>query len=108
VEGWLKQNTVDFMVIIHDDLELPLGEMKRKETGSAAGHNGVRSIHLTLGTQDIPRLRIGIGRPPEGKAVDQYVLESFSSEEEESISQNVIPKALQALDDIVTARLSPE
>lgn len=73
------------ILVIHDDLDLPPGEMKLKASGSASGHNGVRSIIAHLKTDRFPRLRIGIGRPfphkpttPEEEAiVSQFVLEPF-------------------------------
>lgn len=73
------------ILVIHDDLDLPPGEMKIKASGSASGHNGVRSIIAHLKTDRFPRLRVGIGRPfphkpttPEEEAiVSQFVLEPF-------------------------------
>ena len=83
VMQYLRYNEVEHknIIIIHDDLELPLGEIKFQESGSAKGHNGVRSIHEYLGTLDIPRLRIGIGRPEDQKPIDVFVLEKFTEEE---------------------------
>ena len=73
--------------MVHDGLELPLGEWKFQEGGSAKGHNGVRSVQISLGTQEIPRLRLGIGRPSIGKDVSDYVLEKFTAEEEEVVEK---------------------
>lgn len=81
-------------LIIHDDLELPLGSLKIKPDGSARGHNGVRSIHQALGTQNIPRLLLGIG-PPVGPT-EEFVLSKFTPDEEEKITQ-MIPPASQLL-----------
>lgn len=69
------------MLIIHDDLELPLGEVRRVEGGSAKGHKGVRSIQEALGTNNIPRLRLGIGRERVGESVHDFVLEKFEASE---------------------------
>lgn len=69
------------VLVIHDDLELPLGEVAVKETGSAHGHNGVRSIHQALGTDELRRVRIGIGRPLDDTPVDAFVLQRFTPEE---------------------------
>ncbi len=72
------------LLVIFDDMSLPVGKIRLRSKGSSGGHNGVKSIIQHLGTQDFPRLRIGIGQPPssaeENGAVD-YVLSRFSSRE---------------------------
>jgi len=67
-------------LVIHDELDLPLGRMKFKQGGGTAGHNGLSSIVQELGTDDFARLRLGIGRPV-GEQVRDYVLSPFSPEE---------------------------
>lgn len=84
------------IVIVHDDIELLFGEIKFVEGGSARGHKGVRSVQENLGTKDIPRLRLGIGRPPMGVDVSDYVLQNFTAEEEEIISQ-LWPRIIKTL-----------
>lgn len=68
------------MLVVSDDLALPLGKLRLRPSGSAGGHNGLRSIAAHLGTQEIPRLRIGIGAAVRGETVD-YVLGRFEEEE---------------------------
>lgn len=68
--------TPDDLWVVHDDIELPLGEVQTKTGGSAKGHNGLRSIDQCLG-QDYHRVRCGIGRPIHGE-VAAYVLSNFS------------------------------
>lgn len=68
-------------VIVHDDLEVPFGEVRFQQGGGLGGHNGLRSVKQQLGTQDFFRLRLGIGRPPRGD-VASFVLSRFSSDEE--------------------------
>ena len=92
---WRPTPPLGRTLIIHDELELPLGEFRLKEAGSARGHKGVRSIHDALGTQNIPRLLLGIGPKPTSNA-SEYVLENFSPAEEEKITQ-LIPKILATL-----------
>jgi peptidyl-tRNA hydrolase, PTH1 family len=75
------------ILVVHDDLELPLGETKIQVTGSAHGHNGVRSIHEYLGDTEVPQLRIGIGRPVNAVPVDKFVLSTFSPEEKRILQQ---------------------
>lgn len=67
--------------VAHDELELPLGEVKVQRTGSAHGHNGMRSIHEYLGDMDVPQVRIGIGRPSDTTPIDKFVLSTFTPEE---------------------------
>jgi PTH1 family peptidyl-tRNA hydrolase len=68
------------IIVIHDELEFPFGVIRVKLGGGSAGHNGLKSIHSSLGTQAFLRLRVGIGRPRRG-GVSSYVLAPFSSDE---------------------------
>ncbi len=68
------------LLVICDDLDLPLGNIRLRDRGGAGGHKGMRSIISSLGTQSLPRLRIGIGRP-EGAPAERYVLQDFSPDE---------------------------
>lgn len=74
----------DHILVIHDELELPLGRLKFKRGGGEAGHRGLLSISEWLDTRDYPRLRFGIGRPSEpSDTISDYVLRPPSPEEEE-------------------------
>ena len=73
------------ILIVHDDLDLPLGRVRVARGGGAGGHKGVSSIMEHLGTRDFPRLKMGIGRPEEGEAVDEYVLSPFSPQENDLV-----------------------
>lgn len=73
------------MLVVLDDHALPLGRLRLRLGGSSAGHNGLESIFVHFGTDEIPRLRIGIGSPPAGASVD-YVLGRFFEEEQPIIS----------------------
>jgi peptidyl-tRNA hydrolase, PTH1 family len=77
---WFKTDLEDLLVI-YDDLDLPFGEIRIRPKGSPAGHNGLSSIIEHLGSQEVPRLRVGIGRPPHGDTIS-YVLSRFRPEEE--------------------------
>jgi peptidyl-tRNA hydrolase, PTH1 family len=68
------------LIVIHDDLDIPFGRVKLKEGGGHAGHNGLRSMLQELGGGQFVRVRVGIGRPLHGDAAD-YVLSSFSRDE---------------------------
>lgn len=75
------------VIIIYDDMALPVGKIRIRERGSAGGHNGMKSIISHLGTQEFPRIRVGIGEPPHS-GVD-FVLSSFSKEERPDIDEAV-------------------
>ena len=68
------------ILVVHDEIELPLGTVSLKYSGGLAGHNGLRSIKASLGTADFWRLRFGVGKPASGD-VAGYVLSPFSSDE---------------------------
>lgn len=83
------------LLVVHDEVELPLATISLKYSGGLAGHNGLRSIKEAMGSQDFWRLRIGIGRPAPKteKNVDMasYVLSRFSPEEEDALYRNMTP-----------------
>lgn len=85
--NWYKVKP-DEMLVIVDDLDLPFGRLRLRPGGSAGGHNGLRSITRDIGTEDFPRLRVGIGRPnhPGGRAIG-HVLGAFSAEEKAQADQ---------------------
>ena len=90
---WYKSPSAR-VLIIHDDLDLPLARIRVRRDGSSGGHNGLKSIIAELGTQGFPRLRVGIGRPSRGDPID-YVLDDFDSEQLPAIEA-----ACQWVDDI--------
>lgn len=89
--------TAKDILVIYDDLDLPVGKIRLREKGSAGGHNGMKSIIQHLGTQDFARLRIGIDKNPLYQTAD-YVLGKFLKQEEDQIIQ-AIRKAQQAAQD---------
>ena len=96
--------SLDELIIIHDDLDLPLGKIRIRRGGSSGGHNGIESIIAQLGDKDFTRIKVGIGRPPlsESSTEDKeaevvaYVLNDFTPEEKETTTQ-VIPKVSEAI-----------
>ncbi len=83
------------LLVIYDDLDLPLGKIRIRRSGSSGGHNGIKSIMAELGSEDFSRIRIGIGRPePEPDAAEDivrnHVLSDFTPEEEKVVS-GIIP-----------------
>ncbi|QOR47350.1 aminoacyl-tRNA hydrolase [Trueperella pecoris] len=88
------------LIVIHDDLDLPFGQLKLKRGGGAGGHNGLKSISQSLGTQDYIRLRFGIGRPPGRQDPADFVLSDFSSSENKEIDL-LIALAADAVEDVL-------
>jgi PTH1 family peptidyl-tRNA hydrolase len=83
------------ILVIYDDLDLPLGTIRLRPEGGSGGHKGMRSIIEALGSQAFPRLRVGIGRPSGNDAVS-YVLSDFSADEQITL-ESVYEKVLAAV-----------
>lgn len=77
------------LLVVHDDMDLDLGRKRIRLQGSSGGHRGVQSIIDSLGTEEFARLRIGIGRPPEGVDPMDFVLGAFMPAEEEVMNGSV-------------------
>ncbi len=84
------------LLVVYDDMDLPLGAIRLRPKGGAGGHRGMQSIIDALGRQDFPRLRFGIGRPARGDPVD-YVLGEFS-EEEKAVMALAFERALDLVE----------
>lgn len=75
------------VLVIFDDLDLPLGVVRLRASGGSGGHNGMKSIIVQLGSNEFARLRVGIGRPPGRMDPAAYVLQDFSTQQLEIMSQ---------------------
>ncbi len=95
VYRWYKP-PLEELLVVYDDLDLPLGALRFRLHGGAGGHNGMKSIIQHLGTEKFKRLRIGIGRPPGEMEVSRYVLQPFSAQESHEI-KGAIETATEAL-----------
>lgn len=103
---------LDDLIVIHDDLDLPLGKIRIRHGSGSGGHKGIDSIIYSLGSQDFSRLRVGIGRPgvpPSYTPISEddiiaYVLNDFTAEEKQIISQ-VIPRVSEAIYYLLTEGL---
>ena len=95
------------LLVIYDDLDLPLGKIRLRQNGGSGGHKGMNSIISALGSEAFPRIRVGIGRPQVEEqsmsedAIVNYVLSDFSPQEE-SIIKPVIVKVAEAIDGFLT------
>ena len=83
------------LIVVHDDLDLPPGDVRVKVGGGAGGHNGLRSIIGRLGS-DFVRVRVGIGRPPVGVGVTDYVLSRM-----DAAVRDAVPRAADAVEAVV-------
>jgi PTH1 family peptidyl-tRNA hydrolase len=88
---------LDRILVVYDDLDLPLGTMRMRLSGGSGGHRGMRSVIQQLGSRDFPRLRIGIGRPPGRMDPADYVLQDFSAEERPLV-EKVLDQAVAAIE----------
>lgn len=75
-------------IVIYDDISLEPGQIRIRKKGSAGGHNGIKNIIAHLGTQEFPRIRIGVGEKPERMDLADYVLSRFSKDEKEAMDQS--------------------
>ena len=94
----------DDLLVIHDDLDFPLGKIRIRQGGSSGGHKGIESIISCLGSQNFIRIRVGIGRPIKNEGFTEfsedeiiaYVLSDFTPDEKQTITQ-VIPRVSEAI-----------
>ena len=93
VNAYLESS--DDLIVVYDDIDLPLGKLRIRPSGSSGTHNGMRSIVQTLGTERFPRLRVGIGASDGGRLRD-YVLDEFAADEQ-SVVDRAIERAVNAL-----------
>ncbi|HEV8540497.1 MAG TPA: aminoacyl-tRNA hydrolase [Nitrospiraceae bacterium] len=89
------------LIVVHDDLDLPLGRLRIKRDGGAGGHNGILSIIAALETDSFCRLKLGIGRPAPGIDPADYVLSAFLPDEIPVVLQ-MLDQAVLALDSLIT------
>ncbi len=94
IAQFYKIDPAEILVVL-DDLALPLGRLRLRADGGSGGHNGLESIIMQFGTEEIPRLRIGIGAAPSAGSVD-YVLSRFF-EEEKPLVRSTIDRAVEAV-----------
>jgi PTH1 family peptidyl-tRNA hydrolase len=92
--------TPEDLVVIHDDLDVPLWRLKIVERGGPGGHRGILDIIATLNTEEFLRVKLGIGRPHPGFPTERYVLSHFPAEEAENVTQ-LIERAAQAVDCLI-------
>ncbi len=77
------------LLVVHDDIDLSLGKVKKKTGGGDAGHLGIRSIIQSFGSRDFSRIRVGIGRPEDNSDISDWVLNPFSKEEKVILKESI-------------------
>ena len=88
------------LIVVHDDLDSPLGRIRIRKSGGDGGHNGLRSIIDALQTNYFLRIKLGIGRPPDGMDPADYVLSPFGAEEQDAVDE-AVERAAEAVIAIV-------
>lgn len=102
--NWYKADISDLLVV-YDDVSLDIGIIRFRPDGSAGGHNGIKSIISSCGTQDFARLKVGIGPNPGEHLWASYVLEKFTLDESE-ILKKIIPLSVEAIEDYLLSGMN--
>ncbi len=89
------------IIIAYDDIDLEVGQLRIRSKGSAGGHNGIKNIISHLGTNEFPRVKVGVGGKPEGGDLVRHVLGRFSREDEKMIGE-VLDVAVEAVETILS------
>ena len=89
------------IIIAYDDIDLEVGQLRIRSKGSAGGHNGIKNIISHLGTNEFPRVKVGVGGKPEGGDLGRHVLGRFSREDEKVIGE-VLDVAVEAVETILS------
>jgi PTH1 family peptidyl-tRNA hydrolase len=92
-----RQAELSDLLVVCDDVNLPLAKMRLRRSGSAGGHNGLESVIKHLGSQDFPRLRLGVDQPPEWMDMMSYVLGAFPRSEAKTVAE-VVDRATLAVE----------
>lgn len=88
------------LIVVHDELDLEVGRLRLKQSGTDAGNRGVRSVEQSLGTPDFIRVRVGVSRPPGERESKDYLLEDMSADARASLD-NSIQRAAEAVEAII-------
>lgn len=100
-----KIDPTEELIVIYDDISLDVGQLRIRKKGSAGGHNGIKSIIAHLGTQDFPRIKVGVGDKPKDWDLADYVLGRFNKEEE-PIMREALGYVSEACKSIITSDIA--
>lgn len=98
--NWYKIEA-EQLIVVYDDVDLPLGAVRVRAKGSSGTHNGMKSIIYLLGRDDFPRVRVGIGRPPANWDLADYVLSGYQTKQERETAYDAYLRAAEAIEMIV-------
>jgi PTH1 family peptidyl-tRNA hydrolase len=100
VKAILKQYELepDSLLVVYDDIDMPLGKVRIRPRGSSGGHRGIESIINKISTKEYNRLKLGIGDQPKGKASEDFVLEEFTKREMK-IVDDVLEQSISVIED---------
>ena len=98
--NWYKEE-MSHLVVVYDDIDLPEGKLRVRAKGSAGTHNGMRNIIALLGRDDFPRVRVGIGRPPEGWQLADYVLSRYMTQQQREGALESYQKAARLVEILI-------
>ena len=104
VLNWYKADISDLLVVC-DEISMDLGKIRFRPSGSAGGHNGIKSIISSCGGQNFPRLKVGIGPNPGEHALSSFVLEKFTKKESD-ILKKIIPLSAEAIEDYLSTDIN--
>ena len=93
------------LIVIYDDIDLPVGKVRIRPSGSSGTHNGMKSIIYLINTQEFPRIRIGIDKQPEYMDLGDYVLGGFSKDDVPQMEE-AVKKASQAIEEIIKSGIN--
>jgi len=91
---------IDQLIVVHDELDVPFGEIRLKVGGGEGGHNGLKSISSSVGSKDYARVRFGIGRPPGRQDPADFVLKDFGPTERKDLGLE-LERAADAVEDLL-------
>jgi len=97
---------VQNVVAVHDELDVPYGQVRVKRGGGEGGHNGLRSMSKSLGNKEYARVRFGIGRPPGRQDPAEYVLSDFAAAERKEL-EFLVDRAADMVESVVTKGVEP-
>jgi|SRR5579883_2426341 len=108
VSAFLRQKPIEYanLMVVTDDINLPLGKLRLRASGSDGGHNGVKSVIAHLHSREFPRLRVGVGAPADSSAQVDYVLGKFSRSEAKIVNE-AIERAVAALETWLREGIEP-
>ncbi len=93
---------IDKLIVMYDDIDLDIGKLRIRKKGSAGSHNGMKSIIKCLSSQDFPRIRIGVSKPPAGWDLADFVLSKFTKSEEKALDES-LERAVLTVEEIIAS-----